>query len=99
MDFSTLVQIINNGIPAGIVGGVAAEMIVRQIDKIKAMFKGKDITKEKLEKLISENTELKNTLANLQSEYTKGNIIINNAQTIEIGTQINNSTLNNPTFN
>ena len=98
MDLNTLIQIINNGIPAEIVGGVASEMIVRLIDKVKAMFNGKAVTKEKLEQLIVENAELKETLTELQNELTKANII-NNAGKIEIKTQINNSTLNNPTFN
>ena len=75
MDLSTLVQILNNGIPAGIVGGVTSEMIVRLIDKAKAMFNGKAITKEKIEQLITENIELKETLTKLQDELAKENIV------------------------
>jgi hypothetical protein len=97
MDLSTLVQILNNGIPAGI----ASEMIVRLIDKAKAMFNGKAITKEKIEQLMTEKIELKETLTKLQDELTKANIInvINNADKIEIGKQFNNSTFYNTTFN
>ena len=98
MDLSTLVQILNNGIPAGIVGGVASEMIVRLIDKAKAMFNGKAITKEKLEHLMVENIELKVTLTNLQDELIKANII-NSADKIEIKSQFINSTFTNTTFN
>ena len=98
MDLSTLIQIINNGIPAEIVGGVASEMIVRLIDKAKAMFNGKTITKEKLEQLMAENAELKETLIKLQNEWTKGNIIINNAEKIEIKNQFN-APVYNPIIN
>lgn len=98
MDLNALIQIINNGIPAGIVGGVASEMIVRLIDKVKVMFSGKTITKEKLEQLMAENVELKEILVQLQDKLIKENII-NNADKIEIKNQFNNSIFNNPTFN
>ena len=97
MDLSTLVQILNNGIPAGIISKVAADIIVKQIDKVKAMFNGKVITKEKLEQLMAENDDLKETLVKLQNELTKENII-NNADIIEIKNQFNYSTFNNATF-
>jgi len=97
MELSTLVQVINNGIPAGIVGRVASEMIIRLIDKVKTMFNGKAITKEKLEQLMAENVELKDTLTKLQDELTKENII-NNANVIEIKNQFNNSIFNKTTF-
>jgi hypothetical protein len=97
MDLSTLAQILNNGIPAGIISKVAADLIVKQIDKVKTMFNGKVITKEKLEQLMAENDDLKETMAKLQLELTKENII-NNADIIEIKNQFNYSTFNNATF-
>ena len=98
MDLSILANILNNGIPAEIVGGVESEMIVRLIDKAKAMFNGKTITKEKLEQLMAENVELKETLEKLHNELIKLNIISDIGR-IEIKYQFNNSTINNPCFN
>ena len=98
MDLDALIQILNNGISANVIGGVASEMIVRLIDKAKAMFNGKAITKETLERLIDENVELKKTLAELHNELTKSNVIINNADKIEIKNQFINTTINNPKF-
>ena len=98
MDLDALVQIINNGIPAATIGGIASEMIVRQIDKVKGMFNGKAITKETLERLMTENVELKETLAELQNELTKTNVIINYADKIDIEKQFNNTIFYNTVF-
>ncbi|GHT57666.1 hypothetical protein AGMMS50239_00450 [Bacteroidia bacterium] len=91
MDLIALVSILNNGIPATVVGNVSAAMIVRLIDKVKTMFNGKAITKENAEQLMAENVELKETLASLQDELAKANI--------EIKNQFNHSTFYNTTFN
>jgi len=89
MDLSTLIQILNNPIPAGIIGGVVSEAIIRLIDKIKAKFDGKEITKEKLERLMNENADLKEALIELENELAKENIIINKAEKIEVKNQFN----------
>ena len=98
MDFSTLIQVINSGIPAGIAARLASEAIIRLIDKVKAKFNGKAVTEERLKQLMNENVDLKETLEELQNELTKENIIVNCAGKIEIKNQINNSTLYNPNF-
>jgi len=72
MDLSTLVQVINNGIPAGIIGRLASEMI---IEKVKAKFNGKAVTEEKLKQLMAENVDLKEILTELQNQLTKEKII------------------------
>jgi len=99
MELSALIQILNNGIPAGIISKVAADIIVKQIDKVKVMFNGKAITEEKLKQLIAENDDLKETLSELQNELSKEKIIVNNTDKIEIKNQFNNSNFYNPTFN
>jgi len=99
MDFNSLIQIINNGIPAGIVSRLASEAIMSLINKLKAKFDGKEITEEKIKQLMAENESFKETLAELQNELTKENMIINNVGKVEIKNQFNFSTLNQPTFN
>lgn len=99
MELSALIQILNNGIPAGIVSKVAADIIVKQIDKIKAMFNNKAITEDKLKQLMAENDDLKETLLALQNELSKEKIIVNNADKIEIKNQFNNSNFYNTNFN
>ena len=98
MELSTLIQVINSGIPAGIAARLASEAIIKLIDKVKVKFNGKTITEEKLTQLMNENTELKETLVELQNELTKENIFINSAGKIEIKNQFNNSVINNPIF-
>ena len=84
MDLSAIIQILNTGIPAGIISKVVA-------DKIKAMFNGKEVTEEKLKQLIVENDDLKETLEDLQKELTKNKTVIN--------TQINDAKFEHTTFN
>ena len=75
MELSAIIQILNNGIPAGIVGRLASEAIIRLIDKVKGKFNGKAVTEEKLKQLMAENDDLKETLAELQDELAKENIL------------------------
>jgi len=85
MELSALIQIINSGIPAGIVTRLASEAILKLIEKVKAKFNGKAVTEEKLKQLMDENVELKETVVELQNGLAKENIFINNDGKIEKG--------------
>ena len=98
MDLSTLVQVVNNGIPAGIIGRLASEAIIRLIDKVKAKFNGKTITEEKLKQLMVENDDLKEIITELQNELTKENII-NDIGKINTKYLFYYPTITNTTFN
>lgn len=74
---STLIEILNNGIPAGIIGGVVSAEITSLIAKIKDAFKGKKIDEKMISHIVIENTEIKETLALLQNKLVINKIISN----------------------
>jgi hypothetical protein len=65
---NALVDILNNGIPAEIIGGLASTGIVQLIEKTKVAFKGKSVTKDELEKMQESNEEVKKLLSELQNK-------------------------------
>lgn len=93
MDIATLIQVLNQGLPAEALGGLTSAAIIGLVNKAKNLFKNKEITAETITEVIESNPENKEILESLDAELLKHNV------KIYIKTQINNSTLNNPTFN
>ena len=73
---STLIDILNNGIPAEIIGGVASTTLIRLIDKVKNAFNGNPITEKTFQDLTESNAEIKEIMVELQKELKKMKINI-----------------------
>ena len=85
MSLSALIQILNNGIPAEIIGGVSSTMIVELLNKVKTLFKNKEVNVNSKQEL----NDIKKVLSELQEELKQSSVTIN---TEKVGTQIINST-------
>ena len=86
---SALIDILNNGIPAETIGGVASATVLQLIDKIKTVFRRKPITDNELKKKIEDNADIRKALVELQNELLKRNIITKEQSAIIGDNEIN----------
>ncbi len=93
----TLIDFLNSA-GAETTGGLITSSIIFLAKKVKDYFKGKPITDDALDELISSNPEALQTVKRLQDELIEGGII-NFSKRVEVKNQFNYSKFEHTIFN